>query len=85
MCLTVINHNQLHGKLDTPFTTISKLPRLTAAAAHRATVHCLSPLRNHVHTITYDNGKEFARHQKPAIFYAPRSSLPRPITRGNAV
>jgi IS30 family transposase len=48
------------------FTTISKLSRPTAQATHRATVHRLKPLRNHVHTITYDNGKEFARHRTTA-------------------
>ena len=36
----------------------------------------LTPLRDHVHTITYDNGKEFARHRHTAhhlqahIFFA---------------
>ena len=64
------------------FTTISKLPRPTATAAHRATVHRLNPLRTHVHTIT---AKSLPDTRKPPIFYAPRSSLPRPITRGNAV
>ncbi len=55
-----------HVERKSLFTTISKLPRPTAAAAHRATVHRLNPLRNHVHTITYDNGKEFAGHRKTA-------------------
>jgi transposase, IS30 family len=60
------------GALRTPverkslFTTISKLVRPTAKAAQRATVHRLIPLRDYVHTITDDNGKEFAGHRKPA-------------------
>ena len=60
------------GALLTPverkslFTTISKLVRPTAKAAHRATVHRLIPLRDDVHTLTYDHGNEFAGHRKTA-------------------
>ena len=55
-----------HVERKSLFTTISKLVRPTAKAAHRATVHRLIPLRDYVHTITYDNGKEFAGHRKTA-------------------
>ena len=61
-----------HGRLLTHverkslFTIISKLSRPTAQATHRATVHRLKPLRQHVHTITYDNGKEFSGHRNTA-------------------
>ena len=55
-----------HVERKSLFTTISKLSRPTAQATHRATVHRLKPLRTHVHTITYDNGKEFAGHRKTA-------------------
>jgi IS30 family transposase len=55
-----------HVERKSLFMTISKLSRPTAQATHRATVHRLKPLRNHVHTITYDNGKEFAGHRKTA-------------------
>jgi len=55
-----------HVERKSLFTTISKLSRSTATAAHRTTVHRLHPVRNHVHTITYDNGKEFAGHQETA-------------------
>lgn len=61
------------------FTTITKLTRPTAEAAHRATVHRLNPLRDHVHTITYDHGKEFAGHRNTApclhaqVFFATPS------------
>jgi len=44
-----------HVERKSLFTTISKLSRPTAQATHRATVHRLNPLRDHVHTITYDN------------------------------
>ena len=65
-----------HVERKSLFTTISKLPRPTAHATHRATVRRLTPLRDHVHTITYDNGKEFAGHRQTAhrlqahIFFA---------------
>lgn len=65
-----------HVERKTLFTTISKLTRPTAKATHRATVHRLKPWRDHVHTITYDNGKEFAGHRQTAhilhaqIFFA---------------
>lgn len=55
-----------HVERKSLFTTISKLPRPTAQATHRATVHRLTPLRAHVPTITYDNGKEFAGHRHTA-------------------
>jgi IS30 family transposase len=55
-----------HVERKSLFTTISKLSRPTAAATHRATVQRLAPFRHHVHTITYDNGKEFAGHQHTA-------------------
>lgn len=65
-----------HVERKSLFTTISKLSWSTAQATHRATVHRLNPLRDHVHTITYDNGKEFAGHRNTAqclradIFFA---------------
>jgi IS30 family transposase len=57
-------------------TKISKLPRSTARATQRATVRRLKSIDNFVHTITFDNGKEFAAHQdiahalKATIFFA---------------
>jgi IS30 family transposase len=65
-----------HVERNSVFTTISKLTRSTATAAHRATVRRLTPLRDHVYTITSDNGKEFAGHRRTAhclqahIFFA---------------
>lgn len=55
-----------HVERRSLFTIISKLSRPTAQATHRATVHRLKPLRHYVHTITYDNGKEFAGHRDTA-------------------
>ena len=57
-------------------TKISKLRRSTARATQRATVRRLKRIHNFVHTITFDNGKEFAAHQdiahalKAKIFFA---------------
>ena len=57
-------------------TKISKLRRSTARATQRATVRRLKPIKKFVHTITFDNGKEFAAHQdiahalKARIFFA---------------
>jgi transposase, IS30 family len=57
-------------------TKISKLQRSTARATQRATVRRLKPIDKFVHTITFDNGKEFAAHQDIAhalnarIFFA---------------
>jgi DNA recombination protein RmuC len=39
---------------------IIKLPRATAHATQRAAVRRLKPIGDFVHTITFDNGKEFA-------------------------
>ncbi len=55
-----------HVERKSLFTIISKLSRPMAQATHRATVHRLKPLGQHVHTITYDNGKEFAGHRTTA-------------------
>jgi len=60
----------------TRLAKIIKLPRATAHATHRAAVRRLKPIGDFVHTITFDNGKEFAAHQdiahalKAKIFFA---------------
>ncbi len=60
----------------TQLAKIIKLPRATAHATQRAAVRRLKPLGDFVHTITFDNGKEFAAHQdiahalKAKIFFA---------------
>ena len=55
-----------HGGGKSLFMTSSKLLRTTAQATHRVTVQWLPPLRRHVHTMTYNNGKKFARHRHTA-------------------
>jgi hypothetical protein len=47
----------------TQLTKIVKLPRATARATQKAAVRRLKPIGDFVHTITFDNGKEFAAHQ----------------------
>jgi IS30 family transposase len=60
----------------TRLTKIVLLSRATADATRAAAVRRLKPVRGLVHTITFDNGKEFARHQRIAaaldakIFFA---------------
>ena len=41
--------------------------RKTAELTHAAITTLLAAFKQHVHTITYDNGREFARHSKIAI------------------
>ena len=61
----------------TKLTKIAKLPRATARATQKAAVRRLKPIADFVHTITFDNGKEFATHQDithalKATFFSPR-------------
>ena len=57
-------------------TGIFRMPRATARATQKAAVRRLKPIGDFVHTITFDNGKEFAAHQdiahalKTKIFFA---------------
>lgn len=48
------------------FTLIRKVERRTADAVSRAMTTLLKPYRQQVHTITSDNGREFAGHEKVA-------------------
>jgi IS30 family transposase len=43
---------------------IRKIPNKTAAAVQKAMTEALMPIKEAVHTITSDNGTEFARHDK---------------------
>ena len=65
-------------------TKISKLRRSTARATQRATVRRLKPINNFVHTITFDNGKEFAAHQDIAHALKARISSRRRTMHGSA-
>ena len=44
-------------------TKLVKVPRRTAKKVEEALVQRLEPIRDHVHTLTADNGKEFANHE----------------------
>lgn len=44
------------------YTVIRAVARKTAAAVRNAVTDALTPLQDRVHTITYDNGREFADH-----------------------
>lgn len=48
----------------TNFTVSKQVRGKTAAAVTEATIALLKPLKNVVHTITMDNGKTFAFHEK---------------------
>jgi hypothetical protein len=78
---TVVSAGRKGGLLTlverkTKLTKIAKLPRATARATQKAAVRRLKPIADLVHTITFDNGKEFATHQdithalKATIFFA---------------
>lgn len=45
------------------FTIIAKVPDKSANNVSDAIVAMLLPIKEHLHTITFDNGKEFAYHQ----------------------
>jgi len=57
----------------TQLAKIIKLSRATADATQRAAVRRLKPIGDFVHTITFDNGKEFAAHQD--IAYALEAKI----------
>ena len=48
------------------FTLIRKVERKTARAVSQAMTKLLKPYKNKVHTMTSDNGREFARHEEIA-------------------
>lgn len=59
------NHKQALVTLverKTGFTLIAKVERKTAQLVRQACIKLLTPFKKHVHTITFDNGKEFAEH-----------------------
>ena len=48
------------------FTLIQKIERKTAQAVSQVMTKLLKPYKNEVHTVTSDNGREFARHEEIA-------------------
>ncbi len=68
---TVIGRNHRHAIVSiverkSGFTLIRKVERNTAPAVTKAMTSLLKPYRNRVHTVTSDNGKEFAGHAEVA-------------------
>jgi len=68
------------------YTVIGAVVRKTAEAVHAAIVTGLTPYKDQVHTLTYDNGKELAEHEQIAeelgaeIYFAhPYSSWERGV------
>lgn len=64
-----MNHRQAIVSLverKTGFTLIEKVERKTARAVSQAMVGLLKPYREWVHTVTSDNGREFAGHEEIA-------------------
>ena len=45
-------------------TKLVKIPHKTAENVEQALIERLSPVREFVHTLTADNGKEFSNHQR---------------------
>ncbi len=45
------------------FTLMAKLERSLAESTRQKIINCLAPYKDRVHTITSDNGHEFAEHQ----------------------
>ena len=62
----------------TQLAKITRLPRATARATQKAAVRRLKPIGDFVHTITFDNGKEFAA---VASSQSATSCTPLPSTR----
>jgi IS30 family transposase len=48
------------------FALLYKVDRRTAQLVGDAIIHLLQPLTDRLHTLTGDNGKEFAEHQRIA-------------------
>lgn len=48
------------------FTLMGHLPKKTAEATYKQQVRLLKEHKDRVHTITYDNGREFADHEQTA-------------------
>lgn len=65
---TVIGANHKHAivtlnERKTGFTLIAKVERKTAELVREACIQLLTPFKDFVHSITFDNGKEFAEHE----------------------
>ena len=69
---TIIGKNQKQAVLSivervSKFTILKKLQRKTSEATKIALTEALAAYKEHVHTITSDNGSEFARHEEISL------------------
>jgi IS30 family transposase len=65
---TLLGKQQKHAMLTlterkSRFTLLGKIPRRTAGAVRQRLCQLMLPLKDKVHTLTSDHGKEFAEHQ----------------------
>ena len=65
---TLLGKQQKHAMLTlterkSRFTMMGKVPRRTAQAVRRQVCKLLLPVKDKVHTLTSDHGKEFAEHE----------------------
>ena len=65
---TLLGKQQKHAMLTlterkSRFTLLGKVPRRTAGAVRQQVCQLLLPVRDKVHTLTSDHGKEFADHE----------------------
>ncbi|WOE69336.1 IS30 family transposase [Hydrogenimonas thermophila] len=66
---TIIGKNHQQGIVTivdrkSKFTLMKKVKSKQAVTVTRAMIQLLEPIKDHVHTITSDNGKEFAYHKE---------------------
>src|SRR3546814_11777211 len=71
------------------FTRIRRVPNGEARTVARAVIHALHPLAARVHTVTWDNGREFAEHALIDValpakrYFADPYSYWQPVTHTN--
>ena len=68
----------------TRYSIIAKAPDKSAQAVTDALLTVLQPHADLVHTLTYDNGKEFAYHQTVAKGLDPQGYFAHPTIPGSA-
>jgi IS30 family transposase len=62
------------------YTRLRRVAEGTAATVARAVIHTLYPLGRRVHTVTWDNGSEFAEHELIDIAVGTRSYFADPYS-----
>jgi len=61
---------------STAYTLIGHVKRKTAEGVKEEQIRCLEPYREHVITLTMDNGREFAKHEDVAAVLMSASTSP---------